>query len=250
MEIGKWISNEDFHVLFEIINNSFLCNSDDDYKNLIEQLKGLLPLDQSISAFLDMRRGSYEDLINKSINSGYPYEYLKIYAENNYYLKDPLFLRFYETGEIQNSNDLIGVYNYGPENPIFRLREEFGIGNSFLYGLRNHGFGFFTFISVSGKQIKNDQRTEMIIKYLVPFLSNKLISLVPHNKKDIISLTPSELEILNWIKEGKSSWEISSILQKSERCINFHTANILRKLDATNRTQAVVRALENNLITV
>jgi DNA-binding CsgD family transcriptional regulator len=251
LEIKNWVSNEDLQILFEIINNSFLCKSDEDYNKLIEQLKRLIPFNQSISALLDLRHVSYKDFVNKSINSGYPLEYLKIYSENNYHLKDPLFLRFFETGEIQNSNDIDGIYNYGPENPVFRLREDFGIRNSFLYGYGNHTIGLFTIISMSGQQIKNDQRTKMIMKYCFPFLVPRLLDLVPHNKdRDILTLTPAELEILNWIKEGKSSWEISLILHKSERCINFHISNILKNLDAMNRTHAVVKALENNLITI
>jgi DNA-binding CsgD family transcriptional regulator len=89
------------------------------------------------------------------------------------------------------------------------------------------------------------------MKYCFPFLVPRLLDLIPHNQnRDTIALTPTELEILNWIKEGKSSWEISLILHKSERCINFHISNILKKLDAMNRTHAVVKALENNLITI
>jgi DNA-binding CsgD family transcriptional regulator len=251
MELSKWISKEDIHILFDIINQSFLCKSEEDYKKLIEQLKKLLYFDCAISGFFDLRRISYDNLLSTSINSGYPSEYLKIYSENKYHIKDPLYLKFYETLEIQNTNDLIGIYNYGPEHPVFRLREAYGIRNVFLYGLGNHSLNYFTLISMSGQQIKNDQRTKMIIKYLFPFLANLLINLVPCNfKEDIIPLTPTELEVLKWIKEGKSSWEISMILKRSERVINFHTTNILKKFNATNRTHAVVIALENNLISI
>ena len=251
MEITNWVSNEELQILFEIINNSFLCKSDEDYIKLIEQLKRLIPFDCSISGFLDLRQISYENMINKSINCGYPPEYLKIYTENKYYLKDPLYIKFFETFEIQNTNDLVGIHNYGPENPVYKLRKDFGINNSFLYGYGSQTIGLFTLISISGQQIKNDQSTKMIIKYFFPFLIPRLLDLFHHDKnKDTITLTPTELEILNWIKEGKSSWEISLILNKSERCINFHTSNILKKLDVMNRTHAVVKALENNLITI
>jgi DNA-binding CsgD family transcriptional regulator len=53
---------------------------------------------------------------------------------------------------------------------------------------------------------------------------------------------------LNWLKEGKTSWEISVILNKSERVVNFHINNVLKKLNAMNRTHAVVMAIKNNLI--
>jgi DNA-binding CsgD family transcriptional regulator len=251
LEIKKLISKKDYHALFGIIDNSFLCNSDENYIELVEQFKKLIPFDSSLSALVNLRLFSYEDMVNKTINSGYPLEYLKIYTENKYHLKDPSWQKFYETSDIQNSNDLVGVYNYRPENPVFRLREEFGINNEFFYGLGNHDLGFFTLIGIYGNQVKDDKRTRLIIKYLVPFLLARLINIVPHNgKSGTTILTSTEIEILKWIKEGKSSWEISMILNRSESCINFHTTNILKKLDASNRTHAVVLAIEKSLIDI
>ncbi len=56
--------------------------------------------------------------------------------------------------------------------------------------------------------------------------------------------------MLNWIKEGKSSWEISVILGVSERTIKFHVCNVMRKLDAVTRTHAVAIAIEQGLIDI
>lgn len=61
-------------------------------------------------------------------------------------------------------------------------------------------------------------------------------------------LTPKEIEVLGWIRHGKSNWEIAQILAISERTVKFHVANILTKLDAKSRTQAVAIALESGLI--
>jgi LuxR family transcriptional regulator, quorum-sensing system regulator CviR len=251
LKIDKWISNEDAHTLFEIINDTFLCKSEEDYKKLIEQTKKLLFFDYSISGLMDLRRISYDNLLSTSINSGYPSEYLKTYVDNKYQFKDPLYIKFFETLEVQNTNELYGVYNYGPEHPVYRLREDFGIINVYLYGIGDVRLNYFAGINIAGQKIKNDQRTKMIIKYLSPFLLAAVLRLVQCTfKKDIKPLTPSELAVLNWLKEGKSSWEISVILKKSERSINFHITNILKKLNASNRTHAVVIALENNLITI
>jgi DNA-binding CsgD family transcriptional regulator len=50
-------------------------------------------------------------------------------------------------------------------------------------------------------------------------------------------LTPRELETMKWVRMGKSSWEIAVILDISERTVNFHIANCLKKLDVINRAQ-------------
>lgn len=63
-----------------------------------------------------------------------------------------------------------------------------------------------------------------------------------------VTLSASELDILKWLKQGKSSWSISRILEMNMRTVNYHIYNIIAKLDAMNRTHAVAIALEMGLI--
>lgn len=63
-----------------------------------------------------------------------------------------------------------------------------------------------------------------------------------------IGLTRREDECLHWAAAGKTSWEISRILGCSEATVSFHFRNIIQKLGASNRRQAVVRALSLGLI--
>lgn len=55
-------------------------------------------------------------------------------------------------------------------------------------------------------------------------------------------LTPSELEILHWVSEGKTVWEISQIRTTSEATVKFHLRNIYGKLEVNNRVQALNEA--------
>jgi DNA-binding CsgD family transcriptional regulator len=68
------------------------------------------------------------------------------------------------------------------------------------------------------------------------------------NSKPTVHLTPRETEVLNWIKEGKSSWEISVIFNCAKRTVEFHIVNIKKKLCAVSRAQAVAIGLEQGLI--
>lgn len=61
-------------------------------------------------------------------------------------------------------------------------------------------------------------------------------------------LTVREREVLGWVAEGKTTWEIARILSLSERTVLFHLRNCAAKLDAVNRTQTVVIALMRSLI--
>lgn len=61
-------------------------------------------------------------------------------------------------------------------------------------------------------------------------------------------LTPRELETLNWTMEGKTAWEVGGILGISERTAVLHINNAMHKLEATNKHQAVLKALRLGLI--
>jgi PAS domain S-box-containing protein len=61
-------------------------------------------------------------------------------------------------------------------------------------------------------------------------------------------LSQREKEILGWVMQGKSTWDIATILDISERTIKYHIDNTMKKLSAVNRTHAVAIALRDDLI--
>lgn len=63
-----------------------------------------------------------------------------------------------------------------------------------------------------------------------------------------LRVTPREVEILLLIRDGLSNGQIASRLRLSEQTVKNHMAMILLKLDAVNRTEAVVKALRAGLI--
>ncbi|MCR1768383.1 LuxR family transcriptional regulator [Burkholderia glumae] len=61
-------------------------------------------------------------------------------------------------------------------------------------------------------------------------------------------LSTRECEVLRWAAEGKTAYEIGIILGLTERTINFHISRSIIKLNASNRTNAVVKAVLMGLI--
>lgn len=57
-----------------------------------------------------------------------------------------------------------------------------------------------------------------------------------------VTLSNREIEILRWTAEGKTSSEVADILRIAERTVNFHINNAMVKLNANNKTAAVIRA--------
>lgn len=57
-----------------------------------------------------------------------------------------------------------------------------------------------------------------------------------------VMLSSREIEVLRWTAEGKTSNEVADILRIAERTVNFHINNAMVKLNANNKTAAVIRA--------
>ncbi|HAR46679.1 MAG: hypothetical protein A2072_00895 [Nitrospirae bacterium GWC1_57_7] len=60
-------------------------------------------------------------------------------------------------------------------------------------------------------------------------------------------LTGREQEVLRSVTLGRTSRGTAESLGISERTVKFHMSNILRKLKAGNRAQAVAMAMEQGL---
>lgn len=63
-----------------------------------------------------------------------------------------------------------------------------------------------------------------------------------------VDLSERERTVLRWTALGKSSRDIGQILSISENTVNFHVKNAMRKLEASSRTRAVIRAVQLGLI--
>jgi DNA-binding NarL/FixJ family response regulator len=63
-----------------------------------------------------------------------------------------------------------------------------------------------------------------------------------------IELTPRELEVLQLMAKGLSNPEIASTLGRTESTMKVHVSNILQKLQATDRTEAVTVAIQRGIL--
>jgi DNA-binding CsgD family transcriptional regulator len=65
---------------------------------------------------------------------------------------------------------------------------------------------------------------------------------------DVPALTAREIECLRWTMEGKTAWEVGSILGISERTAVLHVNNAAHKLNCVSKHQAVIKAMRLGLI--
>ncbi len=73
-------------------------------------------------------------------------------------------------------------------------------------------------------------------------------TLVGHVRGDADPLTPREREVLQLVAQGLANKQIAARLGITERTVKLHVSNILGKLGAANRTDAVTRAVQRGLV--
>ena len=63
-------------------------------------------------------------------------------------------------------------------------------------------------------------------------------------------ITKREKEIFQLLIENKSTKDISSILNISEKTVRNHISNVMQKLDVINRSNAIIELLKLNEIKI
>jgi DNA-binding NarL/FixJ family response regulator len=117
-------------------------------------------------------------------------------------------------------------------------------------------------IGVKGYVLK-DSEADVLIKairevykgdtYIQPNMAAKLFKKMNDQAEKISTcekLTKRELEVLKLITEGMLNKEIAHTLCISEKTVKNHISNIFKKIEVSDRTQAAVFAIKNNVVDV
>jgi len=146
---------------------------------------------------------------------------------------------------------LVGRMSAEEEGQLERLE----LRNLIAHGVRGwepDSGGFFLF----GRTTLDDSpRTRFLVELLVPQIHVTFSRVLAEESwgEDAAPLqetpvTPREVEILHWIKEGKRTGDIAQHLGLSPFTVRNHVKNILRKLDSRSRSQAVARAISLGIL--
>lgn len=84
---------------------------------------------------------------------------------------------------------------------------------------------------------------------IAPYLNEKTYAEQQSNEADSL-LTKREIEVLKLLAEGLYNKEVAYKLSISEKTVKNHVSSIFRKLDVSDRTQAAVYAIRNNIVEI
>ena len=246
-ESEKYLSKYDALSLLGILDASTSCKKEEDFRELLKYFSSLFDAEFSLCFLATFNE---EGLIAsiEVLNANFPLDWLKQYMAKGYYRIDPVAIEHFRHYEVQYWNKTYTEHR--PPMEIMRHAHRFGLRKGYSCGARdssvNRPASLFYF---SGDSLEERTRTELILKYSVPFLHESLSRILRASALSTRNiLTLREKEILGCIKDGKTDTGIASYLKISEHTVKFHVKNILYKLDVSSRYHAVAIALKKNLI--
>jgi LuxR family quorum sensing-dependent transcriptional regulator len=175
-----------------------------------------------------------------------PEEWFSEYNRNNYIRIDPVANELRSaTRPFRWSDIRVDLKHEGAA--LMHLRRDFGFNDAVIVPVHNPA-GLPAFVSLSGRHIDVPD-AELLPLYVVALSAfERVRDLQKPMVKPKLQLSPREREVLTWVANGKSAWEIGMILNISKRTADEHVKTAARKLGVRNRSHAVAIALKDRHI--
>lgn len=175
--------------------------------------------------------------------SNYPAVWQARYQAQEYQAIDPTVRHAMRSpSPVVWSDDL-----FAPARELWEEARSFGLQAGLAHTCRDAGgMGGMLTLARAGESVTTAewQAKACHILWLVQAVHLSMIRVVALKLQPEIAvpLSRREVETLRWTGEGKTSGEIADILNITERTVNFHISKAMAKLNAVNKTAAVLQA--------
>ncbi|OPY03606.1 MAG: Transcriptional activator protein LuxR [Syntrophorhabdus sp. PtaB.Bin184] len=241
------------NALLELIGSIHACSERDQLIGLLEEAKRIVTCEFAVDGFAVVDSQGEIEHVGELISAGYPTEWLDRYVQERFYRVDPIVTEGSRTpgSTVYWTDTYKRAWNRSVQEFVL-LSSDIGLREGYSCVMRSPDNHTILVISFAGRKVSRNSRTETIVRHVAPHLHSAMTRIHKAGtvRREIsnIKLTHRETEVLKWMKEGKSRWEISVILSIGQETVKFHTENILAKLKAVNRAQAVAIAMEYGLL--
>jgi LuxR family transcriptional regulator, quorum-sensing system regulator BjaR1 len=136
------------------------------------------------------------------------------------------------------------------ESLVFSEAREFGHEDGYVLPQQYISGAVAATILLAPQAIPKNLRLRAATKILSAFFSTGVRRLMAPATFLPVRLSERQRECLQWVRAGKSDWAIGEILDISEHTVKDHIDAARRKLGVRTRTQAVIEAIQQGLISV
>jgi LuxR family quorum sensing-dependent transcriptional regulator len=188
---------------------------------------------------------------NAVLMKKWPDGWFEVYTAEDYVRIDPVIHHCRNTVQPFEWRDAPIHENAGPRAlEVMNRAVDYGMKQGFC--LPVHGInGYEACLSMSGTSLDLSSRTKPALHLMSMYAFERIRAQVnPVSGQPSRPLTSREREMLVWAAAGKSAADTGDILGITERTVTAHIVSACQKLHATNKTQAVARALQHRMITI
>jgi DNA-binding CsgD family transcriptional regulator len=244
-------SKTDLNNLLEIMHYILMAETSEDIKHVLIRAKRVLPFEHVIGGLVRLGPLGRGEGFSEVLNVSFPEEWLYLYWKNRYAEVDPVLHSLMKSQQTQVWSQVYDKVTSGPEKEFVEAATSFGLTDGVTAGSLDPSCGVATFFAFAGGDKAEHGRFVKFLDYLGQHLHWALLRVTSKTSSStdmcVTALSPREVTILNWIKNGKTNWEISQIIGITERTIRFHVESIFSKLDVSSRSQAVAVAVQHGL---
>ena len=174
--------------------------------------------------------------------SNYPAKWTEHYVSAGYARIDPRIERARQMAEPFVWNEPL----FANTPTLWQALRSHGLHLGWTVSVLNHPPGI-SMLSLARRESPLDEKEasnkSQGLQRLAQLVHVVLVRLVCHRlAQDLPALTGREIEVLQWTADGKSAQDIAEILSLSKNTVDFHIKNSVHKLNAPNKTAAVMRA--------
>ncbi len=220
-------------------------------KDICEKLCKLLGADFFLFGVCDTETLTSPKL---GVLSNYPKDWTDIYFSENLQKNDPVVNYCFENTVPIRWDQLIQSEGYSSAEhlKVMEKAKQYGLVNGISIPMKAPSGEIATLsLVVSDSNVFADGFTNRLASaqsFATRLLNNYLRINIESFAKQEVKLSSREKECIFWACEGKTAWEISTILNISERTAVFHLSSVMNKLNASNRQHAVAKAIMQGLV--
>ena len=206
-----------------------------------------LGVEQLIGALIPPPAASMEIVVAGVYLSKWPIGWLERYALMGYADDDPMIALVRRELPIfawRDAPALIPQSEAGLR--VMNEASEFDIRDGVTVSLRTQE-GLLGGMSFSGTRMAHGVKERQLLSIVANYAFVKALKLDARRNAASV-LSDRQRDVLRWVANGKTDWEISVILNISEHTVDKYMRAIKEKLGANNRVNAIARAMRLGLI--
>jgi DNA-binding CsgD family transcriptional regulator len=239
----KDFTKQELYSFTTVINRWARLTDGTDLEQIFGEFSSLVPYTFSLCAVCSVR----SMMVEKVINNNFPDAHVQSYVSRQSTLKsDPCVVESLTSSKSRFWMEKEGKAGIGEKTPL--IGQESRLSHNITSAFSGPD-GKTTFLCLSNPAEYPHRRHLQLVDILMPHLHHTVTRNFGSKYADNLkALSLKEVEVLKWVMEGKTNWEISRILPISEATVKYHLGNIFRKLEVVNKGHAVAKALQGGIL--